>query len=186
MALILVTGIGGFIAKHVARECLEAGHRVRGTMRDIKRAGGLQELLAPFGKPGAISFVQADLMSDDGWPAAMAGVDAVLHVASPFPSGAPKDEAQIIRPALEGTLRVLRAARAQGIRRFVQTSSAVAVAYGHPPGDCRFTAEDWSQLDGPGISAYTKSKTLAERAAREFVSREAPEMHFTSINPSLV
>lgn len=186
MAQILVTGIGGFIAKHVARECLEAGHMVRGTMRDTKRAATLQDLLAPFGKPGAVSFVQADLMSDEGWTAAMAGIDAVLHVASPFPSGNSKDESQIIRPALEGTLRVHRAAKAQGIKRFVQTSSAVAVAYGHPPGDHRFTAEDWSNLEGPGISAYAKSKTLAERAAREFISREAPEMHFTSINPGLV
>jgi dihydroflavonol-4-reductase len=187
MARILITGIGGFIGKHVAREFLAAGHDVRGTLREPGRAAALEKLLAPHAAGGGrLSFAVADLLADAGWEAAMADRDAVIHMASPFPRKMPQDESDLIRPAVEGTLRVMQAARRAGVGRFVQTSSTVAVSFGHGAGNHRFTADDWTVLDGPGTSAYARSKTLAERAARNFVAEKAPGMHFTSINPGLV
>ena len=119
-----------------------------------------------------LEFAKADLEADTGWDAAVRGCGHVLHVASPFPAVQPKNEQDLIRPAVEGTLRVLRAAAGGGVERFVQTSSLVAVMYGHPHSrTAPFTEADWTLVDSPGVSAYGKSKTLAERAARDFVGR---------------
>jgi dihydroflavonol-4-reductase len=111
----------------------------------------------------------------------------VLHVASPFPAKQPRDEQQLIRPAVQGTLRVLRAAAGAGVERLVQTSSMVAVMYGHPrERTAPFTEVDWTRIETPGVTAYAKSKTLAERAAREFVAQEGARLHYASVNPGLV
>ena len=111
----------------------------------------------------------------------------MLHVASPFPVSQPKDEQVLIRPAVEGTLRVLRSARAAGVERFVQTSSMAAVQYGHPHDrTAPFTEADWTVVDAPGVTAYAKSKTLAELAARDFVREHAGALHFSSVNPGFV
>jgi len=184
---VLVTGISGFIARHVAVEMLHAGYPVRGTLRSLSRAADVRASIARHADASLIEFAEADLESDSGWPEAVAGCTHVLHVASPFPVGQPRDEQELIRPAVQGTLRVLRAAASSGVERFVQTSSMVAVMYGHPrERTAPFTEADWSNIGRPGVSAYAKSKTLAERAAREFVAQDGAGMHYASVNPGLV
>ena len=130
----------------------------------LKRAG------AERGRPTV--FVAADLERDAGWPEAVAGCDFVLHVASPFPLGVPKDEDELIVPAREGALRVLqRGARRRAFERVVLTSSFAAIGYGHPQQTAPFDETSWTDVDAPGVSAYAKSKTLAERAAWDFVAQ---------------
>ena len=125
----------------------------------------------------------ADLTADAGWTEAAAGCDFVLHVASPFPLDVPRHEDELIVPAREGALRVLRAARAASVKRVVQTSSFAAVGYGHPQLDRPFNEHDWSKPEGEGVTAYAKSKTLAERAAWDFMAREGGDMELAVVNP---
>ena len=168
---VLITGISGFIARHCAVEMLNAGYAVRGTVRSLQRSAEVAASLSRHADVSQLGFAQADLDSDQGWDAAVAGCAHVLHVASPFPARQPRDEQQLIRPAVDGTLRVLRAAADAGVERLVQTSSMAAVIYGHPRERTNpFTEADWTQVEAPGVTAYTKSKTLAERAARDFVA----------------
>jgi dihydroflavonol-4-reductase len=184
---VLVTGVSGFIARHCALELLNAGYRVRGTVRSLKRSDEVRDSLSPHAAVSRLEFAEADLESDAGWEAAVRGCGHVLHVASPFPAVQPKDEQDLIRPAVQGTLRVLRAAVAGGADRFVQTSSLVAVMYGQPKGrTAPYTESDWTNVDAPGVSAYGKSKTLAERAARDFVAKEGTGLHYSSVNPGFV
>jgi dihydroflavonol-4-reductase len=184
---VLITGISGFIARHCAVEMLNAGYGVRGTLRSLQRSAEVSASLSRHADVSRLSFAQADLDSDDGWDAAVAGCAHVLHVASPFPARQPRDEQELIRPAVQGTLRVLRAAAGAGVERLVQTSSMVAVMYGHPrERTAPFTEADWTRIDTPGVTAYAKSKTLAERAAREFVAGEGAPLHYASVNPGLV
>ena len=184
---VLITGISGFIARHCAVELLNAGYAVRGTVRSLQRSAEVAASLSRHADVSQLGFVQADLESDEGWDAAVAGCARVLHVASPFPAKQPRDEQRLIRPAVEGTLRVLRAAAAAGVDRLVQTSSMVAVMYGHPrERTAPFTEADWTRIETPGVTAYAKSKTLAERAAREFVAREGARLRYASVNPGLV
>jgi dihydroflavonol-4-reductase len=130
-----------------------------------------------------LSFVQADLMSDAGWPVAVAGCTFVLHVASPFPPGVPKHEDELIVPARDGALRVLRASREAGIKRVVLTSSFAAIGYGHKQMDRPFTEQTWTDSSSPDLTAYVKSKTLAERAAWQFVSAEGGAPELSVVNP---
>jgi dihydroflavonol-4-reductase len=183
---VLITGISGFIAKHCAVEMLRSGYRVRGSVRSLERSAQVRDTLARHADVSQLEFARADLESDAGWAEALAGCDAVLHVASPFPASQPKDEQVLIRPAVDGTLRVLRAALAAGVGRLVQTSSTVAIMYGHPATrTAPYTEADWTQLESPGVTAYAKSKTLAERAARDFVAAN-PGLHYASVNPGFV
>ena len=184
---VLITGISGFVAQRTAIEFLTHGYRVRGTVRSAAKAGRVRSLLAPHADVWALAFAEADLMQDTGWDAAVAGCDFVAHVASPFPLAQPRDEDELIRPAVDGTLRVLRAAARGGVKRFIQTSSTVAIAYGHPHSRTTpLTERDWSDLAGTGITAYVKSKTLAERAARDFMAGQDGGMSFASVNPSFI
>ena len=184
---VLITGISGFIAKHCAVELLQQGYRVRGTVRSAGKADAVRKTLAAHANVSRLEFVVADLESDPGWADAMQGVHRVLHLASPFPLAQPKDEAELIRPAVDGTLRVLRAAKAAEVKRFVQTSSTVAVIFGHGGRHSgAYTEADWTDVDAPHVTAYAKSKTLAERAARDFVARQCPALHYASVNPGLV
>lgn len=184
---ILLTGITGFIAKRIAFDLLSAGYTVVGTVRSPSREAEVRSTLAANGLDDAtlsrLSFAKLDLTSDAGWAEAMTGIDAVIHCASPFPIAQPKDEGVLIRPAVDGTLRVLNAAQATGVRRVILTSSMEAVMHGTKPG--AVTEADWSDLTAPTASAYTKSKTLAERAAWDFVAAH-PEMQLTAINPGMV
>jgi dihydroflavonol-4-reductase len=175
---VLITGISGFIAKHCAVEMLNAGYGVRGTVRSLQRSAEVRDSLARHADVARLTFAQADLEADAGWDTAVAGCAHVLHVASPFPAKQPKDEQDLIRPAVKGTLRVLRAAAAAKVERLVQTSSMAAVAYGHPrERTAPFTEADWTQVEAPGVT---------ERAAREFVEQDSSGMHYSSVNPGLV
>lgn len=184
---VLITGISGFIARHCAVEMLKAGYGVRGTVRSLSRGAEVKASLAKHADVSRLEFAEADLESDAGWREAVTGCAHVLHVASPFPAKQPRDEQDLIRPAVQGTLRVLEAAVAGGAERFVQTSSMVAVMYGHPRERAApFTESDWTRVEDPGVTAYGKSKTLAERAAREFMQQRKPALHYSSVNPGLV
>jgi nucleoside-diphosphate-sugar epimerase len=179
---VLVTGGSGFIGSSCILDLLQAGYRVRTTVRSPEREAAVRELLGAESAE-ALSFVTADLMADAGWGDAVSGCDFVLHVASPFPLGPPKHEDDLIVPAREGALRVLAAARDAQVRRVVMTSSFAAVGYGVPPRDQPFTEEDWTNPDADGVSAYTKSKTLAERAAWDFIAREGGGLELSVVNP---
>lgn len=189
---VLVTGASGFIAKRVALELLNAGYRVVGSLRSDSRRNEVRDAVRPHlatddDLDRRLRFVLLDLERDEGWSEAMSGVDVLMHTASPVPMKQPRDENDLIRPAVGGTLRALRAAHAAGIRRVVLTSSSAAVTnVARPPGTSRFDETDWSDPSWSGISPYSKSKTLAERAAWDFVESTAPEMEITAINPCLV
>lgn len=188
---VVLTGISGYIGKHVALRLLEAGFAVRGTVRSAEKARGVRETLGRhLTDPGAIdrlSFVELDLGRDPGWAEAMRGADALVHTASPFPLEQPKDPEDLIRPAVDGALRALRAAHGAGIDRVVLTSSMAAVqGCDLPPGKPAYDEADWTDGDDPRQAPYTRSKTLAERAAWNFVRTEAPEIRLTTINPGLV
>lgn len=188
MSTVLVTGGSGFIGSHCILQLLNAAHRVRTTVRDLKRETEVREWLKNAGEDDGqwLSFFAADLQSDAGWAEAVAGCDYVLHVASPLPARAPKHEDELIVPAREGTLRVLRAARDAGVKRVVLTSSIAAISYGHPPQAAPFEESRWTNLHAPHLAAYTKSKTLAERAAWDFMKREGGALELTVINPVVV
>jgi len=190
---VLVTGATGFIAQHCVVQLLEAGYVVRGTARDAGRRGDvvavLSSHLSDTARQGldSLEVVAADLTSDEGWPDAVEGCRFVLHVASPLPRGTVKDENELIVPARDGTLRVLRAAKGAGVERVVLTSSLSAIVYGNDRSRV-FTEDDWSNLDGARIGAYDKSKTAAERAAWEYMStiEGSSSMQLAVINPGLV
>jgi len=182
--LVLVTGGSGFIGAHCILRLLDAGYRVRTTVRSLQREPDVRAMLKAGGaEPGnALSFAAADLTSDAGWPEAVAGCDYVLHVASPFPASVPKHEDELIVPAREGALRVLRAARDTGVKRVVLTSSFAAIGYGIEITDRPFTEENWTDPSG-AVGAYVKSKTLAERAAWDFIAREGGALELSVVNP---
>ena len=179
---VLVTGGSGFIGSHCILDLLRAGYRVRTTVRSPDREAAVRELLGAE-NADALSFATADLMDDAGWGEAVSGCDFVLHVASPFPLGPPKHEDDLIVPAREGALRVLAAARDAGAKRVVLTSSFAAIGYGNPSPGRPFTEEDWTNPDGEGVSAYAKSKTLAERAAWDFIERDGAGLELAVVNP---
>jgi nucleoside-diphosphate-sugar epimerase len=185
MSTILVTGGSGFIGSHCILQLLATGHHVRTTVRNLKREGEVRAMLKEGGaKPGdRLSFFATDLENDAGWPQAVAGCEYVLHVASPLPPNMPKREDELIVPAREGTLRVLRAARDAGVKRVVLTSSFAAIGYGHPPRKTPFNETDWTDLNGDGVYAYVKSKTLAEGAAWDFIANQGGGLELSVVNP---
>lgn len=185
MSTVLVTGGSGFIGSHAILQLLAAGHQVRTTVRNLKREGEVRAMLKQGGTEAGdrLTFAVADLEKDAGWPAAVAGCEYVLHVASPFPQSVPKHEDELIIPAREGTLRVLRAARDAGVKRVVLTSSFAAIGYGHPNQTAPFDEKTWTNVDGDGTTAYVKSKTLAERAAWDFIAKEGGSLELSVVNP---
>jgi nucleoside-diphosphate-sugar epimerase len=190
MSTVLVTGGSGFIAGHTILQLLAAGHRVRTTVRSAQRESPLRATLrsagAAVGFDAALTVHVADLLDDAGWPQAVSGCDYVLHMASPFPLGVPAHENELIVPARDGALRVLRAARDAGVRRVVLTSSFAAIGYGHPPRAAPFTEADWTDPTVPGPTAYVKSKTLAERAAWDFIAGQGAALELSVVNPVAV
>lgn len=185
---VLVTGGSGFIAGHCILQLLEEGHLVRTTVRSLAKESAIRSVLQDAGMVHGknLSFVAADLTSDDGWAPALADIDVVLHVASPVKPGKVANENDLIVPAREGTLRVLKAARDAGVKRVVLTSAFHAVSWGHKHSEHVFTEADWTILDGPGVDAYGKSKTLAERAAWDFMAAEGGPLELTTMLPVAV
>ncbi|KAK4496152.1 hypothetical protein PRZ48_012131 [Zasmidium cellare] len=186
---ILVTGGSGFVGAHCILQGLQRGYHIHTTIRSLTRTDDVRQMLRNGGATETqisnVKFFAADLMKDKGWQEACAGCTYVLHVASPFPAGAPKHEDDLIVPAREGTLRVLRAAREAGVRRVVVTSSMAAVGYGDGDEIIKtktFTEEDWTILDG-SVPPYQKSKAIAERAAWAWIEEEGGGMELTVINP---
>ncbi len=188
METVLVTGGTGFIGLHCLQQLLDKGYKVRTTIRSESRK---QEVMEAMKKHSSncenLEFFIADLLNDDGWKEAVEGSKYVLHVASPFFLGEPENEDVFIKPAVEGTLRVLKACADSDVQKVVLTSSFAAVGYGHSREKEVYTEEDWSSVDGE-ISPYAKSKTLAEKAAWEFVENleESKKFELTVINPVAV
>ncbi|MDB4254924.1 NAD-dependent epimerase/dehydratase family protein [bacterium] len=189
---VLLTGASGYIAKHIALQLLEAGYHVRGTVRDLGRGAEVTEAVRPQLSDDSdlavrLTFVILDLTEDAGWTDAMNGVDVLMHTASPFPLDQPKHEDDLIRPAVDGAMRALRAAHAAGITRVVLTSSTAAISGSAlPAGDTSFDETNWTDPTDPDVAAYARSKTLAEQAAWDFVRNDAPDMNLTTINPGFV
>ncbi len=189
MQKVLVTGATGFVASHLILALLDEGYAVRGTIRSLAKGEQLLKALTDYaGRQIDIELVEADLSTDDGWAAAMEGVDFVQHVASPFPAHQPATADELIVPARDGALRVLHAANAAGVRRIVMTSSvaAVDVAWeGQRP--AAFNESHWTNMSRPEkVSFYAQSKTIAEKAAWEAVSGEGFTSELSVIVPTVV
>jgi dihydroflavonol-4-reductase len=187
MKTALVTGGSGFLGSWCVIDLLRRGYRVRTTVRDLSREAALRAAIASVLDAGErLSVAAADLRSDDGWEQAVNGCDYVLHVASPFPAAQPKDPDELIVPAREGTLRVLEASLDAGVQRVVVTSSIAAITGGLQPSSSALTEDDWSDPDNPRLTAYARSKTIAERAAWDFVRQRGETEKLAVINPGAI
>lgn len=193
MTTVLITGASGYIGKHITLQLLNQGYKVRASVRSLSKSSEVKNAVKPHLLDSSeldsrLTFVELDLEKDSGWDAALKGIDVLMHTASPFPIASPKDENELIRPAVDGTLRALKAAKNAGVNRVILTSSNAAV-YGCdlPTGKSEYDETMWTDVNHPiGRVAYTKSKTLAEKAAWDFVKTQAPQIELTTINPVLV
>ena len=182
MKKVLLTGISGYIAMHCAKELLKRDYHINATVRNLDKVEDIKNALSALSLDvNKIQFFQADLLSDDNWEDAMADCEYVMHVASPYPLNQPKDESVLIKPAVEGTERVVSLAIKNNVKKIVLTSSVVAVSVGHTKKE--YSEEDWSFADKP-IAAYAKSKTLAEKKAWELIKNANTDTKLTVINPS--
>lgn len=181
---VLVTGGTGFLGARIIAELAESGYHVRASVRSPEREGEIREALSRVGVGDdfKLEIVLAELSADDGWAEAVAGMDYVLHTASPFPPAVPIDDDEVIAPARDGALRVLHAAEDAGVKRVVLTSSFAAVGYGHEPTERAFTEDDWTNLDAP-LAAYIRSKAVAERAAWDYIGRAGGSLELAVVNP---
>jgi nucleoside-diphosphate-sugar epimerase len=186
MSPVLVTGGNGYLGTQLIAALLRDGREVRATVRSMDREAGLREAVRRGGADGTgLEIVAADLMGDDGWKAAVTGCEEVHHLATPFPAVQPEDPDELIVPARDGTLRVLRAARDAGTRRVVLTSSFAAIGYSPKP-SAEFTEDDWTDPDTPGLPPYPKSKAIAERAAWDFMRSEGGGTELVVVNPTFI
>ena len=193
MKTVLLTGASGYIGKHITLALLNQGYNVRASVRSLSKTDEVRNAVRPHLLDSSnldtrLCFVELDLEKDSGWAQALEGIDVLMHTASPFPIASPKDEYDLIRPAVEGTLRALIAAHSAGVKRVILTSSVAAI-YGCelPKGVAAYDETMWTDVTHPiGRTAYTKSKTLAEKAAWDFIKTQSPEMALTTINPVLV
>jgi dihydroflavonol-4-reductase len=187
MSRVLVSGGSGFIGAHCVLQLLADGYDVVATIRSSSRGDALRNLVARTGRAysdGQLKLVVADLNHDEGWDTAASGCDFVIHVASPFPGTAPRNESELIKPAVNGTIRVLKAACHARVRRVVLTSSISTIVYARDPTHGPFTEVEWTDPDAAGLTAYVRAKTLAERAAWNFVSDAGAGIELAVINPA--
>jgi len=187
---VLVTGGSGFLGGWCLVELLRRGYRARATVRDLARE---QEVRASIGSQVEVgddlTVLEADLNEDRGWAEATEGCEYVLHVASPFPPVQPKDPDELIAPARDGTLRVLRASVAAGVKRIVVTSSVAAVRNAGAADsrqDRELTEADWTDPDNPHLTPYTRSKTIAELAAWEYMRGQGAEDRLVTVQPGAI
>ncbi|MCF6165094.1 SDR family oxidoreductase [Furfurilactobacillus rossiae] len=183
--LVVVTGGSGFIAVHIILQLLQQGYAVRTTVRSMKKTDLIHEMLAKGGVAdfSNLAIVEADLTSDDGWTEAVKGATYVIHPASPTPTLNFKNEDEMIRPAVDGVLRVMRASRDAGVKRFVLTSAYGAIFAGHKNRTTPYTEKDWTDLSAKNIHPYQKSKTMSEHAAWNFINSEGNGMELATVNP---
>ncbi|WP_311948723.1 SDR family oxidoreductase [Mucilaginibacter terrae] len=181
---VLVTGGSGFVGIHTILQLLQQGYTVHTTLRSLSKKENIISALAKGGitELQDLHFFEADLTADKGWNEATEGCDYVLHVASPFPLVEPEDENDLIIPARDGSLRVLKVAKLSGVKRVVLTSSFAAIGYGADRKGHTFTEEDWTD-ENASVAPYIKSKTIAEKAAWEFIRKEGGDMELSVINP---
>ena len=186
---VLLTGISGYIGNHCAVELLKNGYSVRGSVRSLSKSEKVIEAIKKEVDPkDNLEFCELDLLSDDGWDNAVKGCEFVMHVASPFINIEPKDENEYIRPAVDGTIRALNAAKKAGIKRVVLTSSMVSML-GSADKSIKVDSETWTNVEAKNVSAYAKSKTLAEQAAWDFIHAQqddTPKMELAVVNPGPV
>ena len=189
---VTVTGSSGFLAKHIVLQLLEKGYFVSGSVRSSHREEEVRQIVRdnasdPEGALGRLEFLRLDLNQDQGWDGALKDVDALFHTASPFPLVPPKNEDDLIRPAVDGTLRALNAAKEAGVNRVVLTSSIAAIiSQENPDSSYIYDDSDWTDIKAASATAYNRSKTLAERAAWDFVENGAKSIKLTTINPGLI
>lgn len=188
--LVLVTGGSGFVGSHCIVRLLGAGYEVRTTIRSLRKKSDILGMLENGGiardLAAGVDFREADLTKDADWAEAARDCEYVLHVATPISLSIPKTAEEVIRPAVDGTVRVLRAARDAGVKRVVLTSSFAAVGYGNDPGTRLFDETDWTNPKASGLSAYVRSKALAERAAWDFMASEGGTMELAVVNPMAI
>jgi dihydroflavonol-4-reductase len=184
---VLVTGGSGYIAGFCIAQLLREGWAVRTTIRSLAREAETRATIAKLHPTEALSFTQADLSADAGWAEAVAGCSYVQHVASPLPTINPKDDDELVKPARDGALRVMRAARDAGVKRVVMTASTATIAYGHGSYDTPKTEADWTdETNRADTSAYERSKTIAERAVRAWFAQEGAPLELVTIHPGAV
>tara|TARA_X000001036_G_scaffold437278_1_gene482264 strand:+ start:772 stop:1791 length:1020 start_codon:yes stop_codon:yes gene_type:complete len=185
---VLVTGVAGYIGQHCALELLKKGFNVIGSLRNISKAHEVETAIKQHIEiKDNLEFCQLDLLIDNGWEEAMNGCDFVLHVASPYVSYQPKNENELIKPAVEGTSRVLKFAKKFGVKRVVVTSSVVAML-GDANASIDINSKSWTNINAKNVSAYVKSKTMAEKLAWDFVTNQHtnPPLELVVINPGPV
>lgn len=188
MKKVLVTGVSGYIGQHCAAELLKSGYSVRGSVRSLSKTdqvtNGIKKVIDP---KGNLEYCELNLMKDEGWEKAMEGCDYVLHVASPFVSKEPKDENELIKPAVDGTQRALKAAKKAGIKRVVLTSSMVSML-GDANGSININQDSWTNVNSKHATAYLKSKTLAEKSAWDFINAQDGDnkLELVVVNPGPV
>jgi dihydroflavonol-4-reductase len=183
MEKVLVTGASGFIAEHCIIELLKKGYSVKGSLRTMGREQEVRDAVKTETDDAKLEFCKLDLLDDDGWEEAMRDCDYLMHVASPFVIEDPKDENELIKPAKEGTLRALNAAKKAGIKRVVLTSSVAAVNSHMMSGTSDHTT--WTDINSKYVTPYQKSKTIAEKAAWDFYNNQdnSNKMEMAVINP---
>ncbi len=185
---VLVTGASGFLASHILLQLLDTGYTVRGSVRGAAKGDHIRKVLEGHGADTTrLEFVELDLMQDDGWDAAMQGIDYLLHTASPFVTSAPKDPDEIIKPAIDGTRRALNAALRSNVKRIVLTSSMAAACHGHPKDRITpYGESDWTVPAGADVTPYILSKTLAEQEAWKIMEAAGRRDDLTVINPGFI
>ncbi|MFY0608312.1 MAG: aldehyde reductase [Cyclobacteriaceae bacterium] len=188
MKKVLVTGISGYIGQHCAAELLKNGYAVKGSVRSLSKTDEVTKGISKAVDPkGNLEYCELNLLEDAGWEEAMADCEYVLHVASPYVAKEPKDENELIKPAVDGTLRALKAAKKAGIKRIVITSSMVAML-GDANGSVRINQDSWTNVNAKNATAYLKSKTLAEKSAWEFINNQEGDtpLELVVVNPGPV